>query len=285
MVRHLSHGWGTVYGSAHKGLVYSPTRSQAQNALGTGSRQGENIRNKDRERIMNLKELAQHVNESIKLRNPNANKVQEYAEKMEAGAVFPPIEIGYWPKSEKYGESGIVDGIHRLIAATQAKLTDFPTVSKKFQSLEEVLTYMYTANMAHGLPVTDNQRNHRIQLLKKMDPKLNIEKIGKMFHLGKSSIDRILKGEQGEGKSGPKGANKSAGQGTQDPMKASALLKSIARLNTEFLRKRPNQYVELAGYLSPVTKDHEDGELDKERFAEVEALIAHLEAVVKLVSM
>lgn len=232
--------------------------------------------------MMQLKELATHINESIKLRNPNAAKVDEYTEKMEAGVFFPPITIGYWPKSAKYGESGIVDGIHRLIAATKAKLSEFPTETKKFNTLEEALTFAYTANMAHGLPVTEGQRNNRIQLLKKIDPKLHIEKIAKLFGLGKSSVDRILRGEQGEGKSGPKGANKSASHKTLEPKSASALYRMITTFNTEFMRKRPDQHIQLAAYLSPNTEEQPDGEVDKEKLSEVVALIEHLDAIVKL---
>ena len=230
---------------------------------------------------MLLSELEKHVNESIKLRSPNKGKTEEYAERMEAGVTFPPIVIGHWPKSEKYGESGIVDGIHRLIAATLAKRTEFPTETKKFQSLEEALVYAYTANMAHGLPVTESQRNSRIQLLRKIDPKLTLEKIGKQFGLGKSSVDRIIKGDQGEGKPGPKGASKSTGQKTAEPKKASGLYKLMTTLNEEFQRKRPNQLVEMRAYLTPSTKEHPDGEVDKERCATIAELTHYLTILLK----
>jgi len=232
---------------------------------------------------MLLKDLDKLVNEKIKLRNPNLTKVEEYAEKMEAGVVFPPLTIGYWPKSEKYGESGIVDGIHRLIAATKAKVSDLPTVSKKFETLEEALMYMYQANMAHGLPVSEGQRNTRIQLLRKIDPKLNIDKLAKQFGLGRSSIDRILKGEQGEGRSGPKGgATKNKAHQSTEPKKASAIYKIICGLNTEFVRKRPNQIIELGAYLTPISEEAPEGAPDKERMAELDACIAFLAEVLKL---
>lgn len=231
---------------------------------------------------MGIKELQGLVNESIALRKPNLDKVAEYAERMKAGVVFPPVVIGVWPKTEKYGETGIIDGLHRMLAAVESK-TELSSETKVFKTLSEALAYGYEANMRHGYPVSEGQRNKRIVLMRQLDPTMNIDKLAKVFGIGRSSIDRILKGEQGEGKSGPKGgATKSSAHQSKDPMKANALYKTIVKLNREFVRKRPAQIVELAGYLSPITEGHEEGEVDKERVAEVSALIEHLVACLKL---
>lgn len=231
---------------------------------------------------MKVKEALKLMNEAVQLRKPNEDKVDEYAEKMANGAKFPAVIMGYWPKTEKYGESGIVDGVQRLLAAEKAG-AELDIESKKFPTFADALAYAYEANQAHGLPVTEGQRNKRILLLRQVDSTMSIAKLSKIFGLHQSSIDRILKGDQGEGKSGPKnGTSKSKAHASKDPMKASAIYKTIVKLNNEFVRKRPAQLLELAGYLSPITETAPEGEVDKERVAEVTACAEHLLAVIKL---
>jgi len=232
---------------------------------------------------LKMSDVVTFVNDEITLRKVNDHKVAEYAERMAAGVKFPAIVIGHWPKSEKYGEAGIVDGIHRVNAAAAANLKELEVEHKDFSTLESMLAYMYTANMSHGLPVTEGQRNARIKLIKQVDPKLTLEKIAKQFGLHPSSVDRILKGAQGEGKSGPKGkgANKSKGQKTQEPRKSAAIFKIIENLNIEFLRKRPNQLAELGAYLSPSTEKFPDGELDQDKFQEIQLLHNYLSVMIK----
>ena len=97
---------------------------------------------------MSLKEIEPWINEKIALRKPNPNKIVEYAERMTEGAKFPPIKLGTWPMNAKYGERGVVDGLHRLASASQAKVATLDVEHNLFKSLEEALLYMYTANMA-----------------------------------------------------------------------------------------------------------------------------------------
>lgn len=228
---------------------------------------------------MKLSELKVHINDAIALRNPDKAKIAEYAERMKVGVQFPPIIIGYWPKTAKYGESGIVDGLHRLAAAEEAGLTDVPVESKKFPSLESALTFMYTANMSHGLPVDEKNRNKRIILLKQIDAKLTLEQLAKEFGLSTASVDRILKGKQGEGKSGPKGAN--VRKEEQQPKKANQIFKTIQGLNVEFFRKRPNQAAELGAYCSPVSDEVPDGEVDLDMLQELVQLCDTLKGIIK----
>lgn len=228
---------------------------------------------------MKLSELKAHINDAIALRNPDRAKIAEYAERMKVGVKFPPIVIGYWPKTEKYGDSGIVDGLHRLAAAEAANLTEIEVESQKFPTLKDALSFMYTANMTHGLPVDEKQRNKRIVLLKQIDAKLTLEQLAKEFGLSTASVDRILKGKQGEGKSGPKGAN--ARKEEQQPKKASQLFKTIQGLNVEFLRKRPNQVAELGAFCSPVTEDAPDGKVNQDMLQELILLHDTLKGIIK----
>lgn len=223
---------------------------------------------------LRLEELAKAVNESISLRKPNKDTITAYAEKMDAGVEFPPIVIGRWPKSDKYGESGIVDGLHRLAAATQAKLKDFPVEFIQYESLDKALADMYTRNMQHGLPPTEGQRNARIKLLKQINPNETIDTLGKQFGLNRSSIDRILKGKQGEGKSGRKGgANASAAHKTLEPLKPKQFFALLDRL--EFTLNRVRPVADIVAYCSPESEDGVKIDQDKKK---------KLASVVKLLS-
>lgn len=227
---------------------------------------------------MKLEDLKVEVNEEISLRKPNAAKIAEYAERMQAGAVFPPVIVGQWPHSQKYGSSGIVDGIHRLGAAEVANLESLDVEFKKFPTLEEALSFMYEANMAHGLPVTEGQRNARIKLLKKIDPKLTLERLAKQFNLSKSSVDRILTGDQGEGKSGPKGgANASKAHADQKPLKPQAFYNQLGKINLTC--EHTQALADAIAYAYPETE--KGPKVDKEKLKVLKEARANLDGIIK----
>lgn len=226
--------------------------------------------------MMKVKELLAEVNDSITLRKTHADKVNEYAERMSAGVTFPPIVIGHWPHSEKYGSKGIVDGLHRLGAAEIAGIDTLPIEIKKFASLPEMLAYMYEANMAHGLPVTENQRNARMKMIHKIDPKATLEALAKQFGLSKSSVDRVLKGKQGEGKSGPKaGANKSKAHQDVNPLKPKAFFSHLEKLLVTTNHKQ--SYADVIAYAMPETE--EGPKVDKEKVKLLKETIKELQGV------
>jgi hypothetical protein len=229
---------------------------------------------------MKLSELKKFGNEDILLRKLNDSKVEEYAEKMQAGVKFPPVIVGTWPNSDKYGSQGLVDGLHRVAAALKAGIVDLDTETKTFPTLQAALSFMYTANMAHGQPVTEGQRNARILLLKKIDPALTLEKIGETFKLGKSTIDRILKGQtQGAEKSGLKtGTKKSAAHKNLEPMKPTAFFTALKKLEYTCARKRP--LTEILAFASPISEDHPDGEVDEDKLALMKSVKDYLGAMI-----
>lgn len=234
---------------------------------------------------MKVSELASIVNsmhKDVLLRSVDQKVAERYAQLMLDGVKFPPILVGKYPASEKYGDVAIVDGIHRIIAAQAAKIEELPVKIESYTSLPQMLADMYVANQEHGLPVSDGERNKRIELLRKQGWKL--ADIAKAFHLSTASIDRIVKGSQGEGKSGPKGANKSAGQKTAEPKKPKALLTMMQKLNTEFARKRPNTIADFCAYLTPATDTETEGELDEELFSVVDELYGWLATIRKEVN-
>lgn len=226
---------------------------------------------------MKVAEITELINEKISLRKPNPAKIAEYTERMLAGAIFPSVIIGRWPKSEKYGDTGIVDGLHRLAAAHAAKLDSLPTETREFESLEAALLYMYEANMAHGLPVNEEQRNSRIKLIRQIDPKSTLDKIAKQFGLSTASVDRIVKGQQGEGKSGPKGANASKGHKSQQPLKGKAFVSLMQRLDFTFKKARP--VIELIDYLNP--EGEEGNVLNVDAVKTIKAVKSHLDSLIK----
>lgn len=231
--------------------------------------------------VKELVAIAAGMHGDLMLRKANPSKITEYSERMQAGAVFPPVTIGLFPHSEKYGSQAVVDGIHRILGAENAKLTSFPVNIVNYKSVTDMLADMYKLNMAHGFPVTEGQRNARIKLL--LQQGMTLESVGKIFNLGKSSVDRIGKGTQGEGVSGPKkGAIRSAGQNTQKPKKPAGVHKLIQNTLTELKRKAA--FENYCAFLSPATKENPDGEIDTEKVAEVNLLISVLSKVVKELS-
>ena len=233
-------------------------------------------------KVTELKAILDNMPKDVLLRKINEQKTAEYAERMAQGVTFPPPVIGRYQPTEKYGSQAIVDGAHRIEAAIVAKIPSLPVQIQDYRTVTEMLADMYARNMAHGFPVTEGQRNARIKLLRTQG--MTLEAIAKLFALGKSSIDRIAKDEQGEGKSGPKGgAIRSKGQKSQKPRTAKQIHKMLESLNEQFQRTKPNVLSDYISYLTPVTDDDdtEDGQLDEEKFEQVELLLAFLQRIVK----
>lgn len=227
---------------------------------------------------MKLEQLEKLINEAVALRPANGDKLAEYAERMEAGVKFPPVVVGSWPLSEKYGQGGVVDGIHRIGAAKVAGIKELDVEEQKFPTLQDALQYMYIANMTHGLPVSEGQRNARIKLMRTIDPTMTLEKIGKIFQLGKSTIQRIVEHGAGEGKPGRKtGAAKNQAHKTQEPLKPKAIMSMLDRLDYTFARVRPT--AEFVAHLSPETE--KGPQVDKDMVSLINKVVKHFQNVIK----
>ena len=225
---------------------------------------------------MKVEELDKLLNASVKLRNVNETMVSTYADRMTAGVEFPPVILGRYPKSEKYGDSAIIDGVHRITAAKAAGLKDLRVDEIHYKTLTEALADMYVRNMAHGLPVTEGQRNARITLLRAQGMKL--EQIAKLFGLGKSSIDRIVKGTQGEGKSGLKtGTKRSAAHKDLEPLKPKTFFNYLDRINTTIQSREA--YNALENYCMP--EGDEDCAIAKLCVESIQRTIGNLQVFVK----
>lgn len=97
------------------------------------------------------------MDSSTQSRRMNGPTVYEYAELMQDGVEFPPIEVfhddrGYW----------LADGFHRVAAAKEA---GFETIRANVQpggQREAILYSLGPANSAHGLPLTRQERRDRV---------------------------------------------------------------------------------------------------------------------------
>lgn len=221
---------------------------------------------------MSVEELQKIINPEIALRGVNEARVADYAEKMSQGVKFPPVVIGRFPRSEKYGSEGIIDGVHRLTAAQAAGLKNFPYEEVQYSSLQDMLSDMYIRNMAHGMPVTEGQRNSRIKLLRTQG--MTLEAIGNKFGLAKQSIDRIVRGQQGEGKSGPKGASKSKAHATNEGLKPKAFFGALEKINRTFELKRATAAV--VEHMIVVSEQKPDGEPDDDMLSAINLTIENL---------
>ena len=230
---------------------------------------------------MKLDAAMKLLNEAVLLRKANPAKTEEYAERMKAGVVFPPIVFGTWPKSDKYGETGWIDGIHRLGASALCGVKDIAYEIKKFDELTTALAYMYTVNMSHGLPPTEGQRNSRIKLLKQIDPKATLDSLAELFKLGRSSIDRILKDQQSEGASGRKKGEAFRKEDKKpEALKPKPFFASLEKINYTLARVRPTG--EIIAYCMPETD--KGVELDKDKLATIKDTMKWLSAVLKELS-
>jgi hypothetical protein len=85
--------------------------------------------------------------------------VAEYASAMQEGAAFPPIVVfhdgsAYW----------LADGFHRVMAATRAGVQWLTADIRKGTKRDAVL-YSVSANAVHGLPRTNADKRHAVNLL------------------------------------------------------------------------------------------------------------------------
>lgn len=85
-------------------------------------------------------------------------KVREYTAAMKAGKQFPPIHVG------RLGQKlYIIDGHHRLEAATLAGHTAIEAIVKPYRTLNDAHRAALQCNQAHGKPMTNAEKRHAFQ--------------------------------------------------------------------------------------------------------------------------
>ncbi|HBT75682.1 MAG TPA: hypothetical protein DEB39_01875 [Planctomycetaceae bacterium] len=91
----------------------------------------------------------------------NENTVREYAEAMEAGAVFPPVTVFFDIAEERYI---LADGFHRLLAHLKVKPNDLILVEQYLGDVDEAQWYAICANQSHGLIRTHEDKRTAIEM-------------------------------------------------------------------------------------------------------------------------
>jgi hypothetical protein len=94
---------------------------------------------------------------------PHVVSVAEYAEAMQAGAVFPPLVV-----FEEDGRFWLAEGFHRLEAYTAAGFAEVPCVVHQ-GGLRDAILLSVGANFDHGVRRT-NADKHRAVLMLLRDP-------------------------------------------------------------------------------------------------------------------
>ena len=89
----------------------------------------------------------------------NQFTIDEYAEKMVAGAIFPPVVV-FFDGSEYW----LADGFHRINAAIQAGIEHI-NVDIKEGDKRDALLYAVGANSSHGLRRTNEDKRNAVLLL------------------------------------------------------------------------------------------------------------------------
>lgn len=89
----------------------------------------------------------------------NQFTIDEYAEKMVAGAIFPPVVV-FFDGSEYW----LADGFHRINAAIQAGIEHINVDIKEGDKRDAIL-YAVGANSSHGLRRTNEDKRNAVMLL------------------------------------------------------------------------------------------------------------------------
>lgn len=89
----------------------------------------------------------------------NQFTIDEYAEKMIAGAIFPPVVV-FFDNSEYW----LADGFHRVNAAIQAGIEHINVDIKSGEKRDAIL-YAVGANSSHGLRRTNEDKRNAVLLL------------------------------------------------------------------------------------------------------------------------
>ena len=155
-------------------------------------------------KTLRIEEIEKCIQPAIMLRTPEQSIIDEYADAMKNGVVFPPIVLGI--NAKKKEEIALVDGLHRVRAARQAGILELSVIEKLYSSPDALLADMYLLNK-HGARVRPEDRDARIRLLAEKYA-WKQEKIGKEFGLDQSSVSRVLAGKQKAGKAGGEGETK-----------------------------------------------------------------------------
>jgi hypothetical protein len=123
------------------------------------------------------------------------NTIDEYADDMKNGHIFPPVVVFAEAGSERYI---LADGFHRLAAAQKAKLTEIGVVIKE-GGLHEALMAALEANAGNGLRRTNADKCHAVEMALK-DPFLSGLPLREIAEVCRVSHELVRTIKQGQNK-------------------------------------------------------------------------------------
>ena len=119
----------------------------------------------------------------------NAEKVEEYAQRMKDGAHFPPIHCGYVDGEDTLY---VVDGFHRLAACKACGMCDVEVIIQAFTSRDDMYEYAFHANNIHGINLTDEEIREGIIRIIKMHPEESTRKLAERCGCSNATVHRYV---------------------------------------------------------------------------------------------
>jgi hypothetical protein len=115
----------------------------------------------------------------------DSSVVDEYAERMAAGDVFPPLDV-FFDGSKYY----LADGFHRLLAATHNKLTTFPC-SVHSGTIKDALWFAIGANKTNGIRRNHGDVRRAVELALNKFPGKSQQEIADQVGCNQSTVARV----------------------------------------------------------------------------------------------
>jgi len=111
--------------------------------------------------------------------------------------------VDEWPEIilEQYedGTYGLIDGQHRVAAAKMLGVTELPAIIQVYETEIESLIASIQYNLAHGLPLSRDDRNAYIRMLQK-EHKLSLRDIAGIMRCSHETVRRALEDKPKEKK-------------------------------------------------------------------------------------
>lgn len=227
-------------------------------------------------KLWKIEDIRKAVVEHVLLRTPKEETINQYAEAMRNGTIFPPLVIGINKKDP--GVKVLVDGMTRLLAAEANALTALEVTEKEYATADLLLLDMYNLNR-HGAQIDPKDRDNRIRMLAAEPYKWTQTRIAKDFNLDQSSVSRIIEGKQKAGQA--TGETKS--RKTFKPMNGKQVITAAARMVKSIKMKSVKGDLAELCYIGPITdkpnpKNTERLDVLKDLYNELKGMFDYLEA-------